>query len=158
MVSRKSCMQLNRLLAVAFSLAVQIELPPIAMATELRPMSGHSGAAISSICELTQRGKEASGAQVRVRAIFTSDLLERSVITDPKCPSVVVIPFDAEESKLDVESIRRFDVAVAGKLSDRAIRVFSVDVSGIYVWRGGEKPAGSIYIEKVWCFKRRNAD
>ncbi|MDY4282971.1 hypothetical protein [Xanthomonas sp. LF06-19] len=151
-------MQLNRLLALAFSLAVQIELSSIAVASKLEPLSGHSGDAISSICELTQRGKEAGGAQVRVRAIFTSDLLERSVITDPKCPSVVVIPFDAEESKLDVESIRRFDAAVAGKLSDHTIRVFSVDVSGTYVWRGDEQPAGALYIEKVWYFKRRKAD
>ncbi|MBB5877738.1 hypothetical protein [Xanthomonas sp. 3498] len=151
-------MQMNRLLTLAFSLAVQIELSSIAAASELEPLPGHSGVDISSICELAQRGKRISGAQVRVRAIFTSDLLERSVITDPKCPSVVVIPFDAEESKLDMESMQRFDAAVAGELSDHTIRVFSVDVSGTYVWRGDEQPAGAIYIEKVWCFKRRKAD
>jgi hypothetical protein len=113
-----------------------------------------AGLTVTSICKLSEGGRRLSGAHVRVTAIYSSDLLERSTITDDDCPSVILVPYDAPDAKLDSASMRRFNNALQGELSDRSLRKYLVDVSGKYVWRENEIPHGAIYIEKVWSFKR----
>lgn len=108
----------------------------------------------TSICDLAKQRGTANGMHVRVKALFSTDLLERSFITDPQCPEVVVAPFDAAKPELDTKSMKRFDRAVRGRLSDSSARVFSFNISGKYIWRMDETKSGAIYIEKVWSFKR----
>ena len=55
-------------------------------------------------------------------------------------------------------SVEKFDTALRGKLDDRELRVFAIDVSGVYRWKESDTPHGTVVIEKVWSFKRRHGD
>lgn len=110
-----------------------------------------------SICELAKLGKEMDGHPVRVSAIYVTDLMHSSVLKDRHCSMEGIAPLEADDGTQD-PSVDKFDTAMWGKLGDRKLRVFSVDVSGTYHWRGDETPHGALAIEKVWHFERRHGD
>lgn len=106
----------------------------------------------ATVCSLYSHAKELNGNLVRLSGIYTTDRFENTTITDSHCPNVWIAPYDA--TSVDSESLKRFNDAVAGELSDSSLRVFSAEFMGKYVWRPNEKPHGAIYIEKVLSFKR----
>lgn len=114
------------------------------------------GKRVTSICELQQHRDKSSGVRVRLTAIYSSDLLERSTLSDDRCPMVIMVPFDAPKRNQDLSSMRLFNKALeGGGISDRSLRIFEVDISGKYVWRKNEQIHGAIYIEKIWSFSKR---
>ena len=110
-----------------------------------------------SICELAKLGNDMDGHAVRVSAIYVTDLMHTSVLKDRHCSADGVAPVKAADGMQD-PSVEKFDTAMWGKLDDHELRVFAVDVSGTFHWRGDETPHGALAIEKVWHFKRHHGD
>lgn len=106
-----------------------------------------------TVCSLYDHAEQMSGNLVRLSGIYTTDQMENTTITDPHCPKVWILPYDAI-SNVDRDNLKRFDDAVAGKLSDSSLRVFAVTLLGKFVWRQNKNPHGTFYIQKVTQFKR----
>lgn len=106
-----------------------------------------------TVCSLYSHAEQVSGKQVRLSGIYTTDRIENTTITDQHCQKMWILPLDAA-SKVDSDSLKRFDDAVAGTLSDSSVRVFYIKVLGKFVWRENKKPHGAIYLEKVLHYKR----
>jgi hypothetical protein len=106
-----------------------------------------------TVCSLYGHGEQMSGNLVRLSGIYTTDRMENTTITDPHCSKVWILPYDAI-SNVDRDNLKRFDDAVAGKLSDSSLRVFAVTLLGKFVWRQNKNPHGAFYIQKVTQFKR----
>lgn len=110
----------------------------------------------TTLCELISHGQPLSGQRVRFTAIYLTDLMERTVLLDKRCPKVRLIPYDSIEHP--DPSVKRFDDAVRGRIDDLKLRQFVVDVSGRFTWHGHDEPYGSLEIQKVWSFKRIHVD
>lgn len=110
----------------------------------------------TSLCVLASHGQPLSGQRVRFTAIYLTDLLERTVLLDKRCPKVHLTPYDS--IKGPDPSVKRFDKAVRGRIDDPELRQFVVDVSGRFTWHGHDEPYGSLEIQKVWNFKRSHGD
>jgi hypothetical protein len=107
----------------------------------------------TSICSLVEKGLEMNNHSVRLKAIFFTDSLEYSNLSDTRCPNAVLIPYYTKSRRHD-SGLDAFDSAIDqnGGLPG-AVR-FSVDVSGTFVWHLEENPHGTIIIEKIWSFKQ----
>ena len=81
-----------------------------------------------SVCELAAAPSHYAGKVITLAATYRTDLRHFSGLTDRRCPTVVVAPYDVEGLKHP--SVSRFDRAVAGKLADHSARIFSVVVVG----------------------------
>jgi len=104
-----------------------------------------------SICELANAGEQMNGSHVRVSVVYLTDLLETSVLKDPRCPSVHVAP-NWKTSK--DPSLEMFDEALYARPDELKLTTYSIDVSGTFVWRASENPQGTLNFEKVWSFER----
>ena len=106
----------------------------------------------TSICELRRRHQEMDGKRVRVKAFFATDFQENSVVYDRACPSIAMA-FRSKEPK--DKSVEQFERALYERLSPFDMdRVFSLEVSGRFVWRPRGKPQGELMVDKVWRFER----
>lgn len=110
----------------------------------------------TTLCELVSHGQPLSGKRVRFTAIYLTDLLERTVLLDKRCPKVHLTPYDSIERP--DPSVKRFDDAVRGRIDDLELRQFVVDVSGRFTLHGHDEPIGSLEIQKVWSYKRIHGD
>lgn len=110
----------------------------------------------TNLCALASHGQPLSGQRVRFTAIYLTDLLERTVLLDKRCPKVHLTPYDPIESP--DRSVKRFDQAVRGRVDDLELRQFVVNLSGRFTWHGHDEPYGSLEIQKVWNFKRIHDD
>lgn len=106
-----------------------------------------------TVCSLYSHAEQMNGNRVRLSGVYTTDRIENTTITDPHCPKEWILSYDATTG-VDRGSLRRFDDAVAGKLSDSSLRVFAVTLLGKFVWRQNKNPHGAFYIQKVTQFKR----
>ena len=82
----------------------------LASATILRAKSGATMAPVieTNVCELVKRSKHFDKANVRVRAIIESDLIEHTDIVDNECPARGIslwIPHELDDSA-DVRALR----------------------------------------------------
>lgn len=110
----------------------------------------------TTVCQLADAGKRMHGQKVRLKAVLISDLMHSSVLKDRDCPTRNVTPFS---DKPDGDtSIEAFDDAIRGSLDDYELRVFAVDVSGIFRWSEEGQPHGELVLEKVWSYKRHHGD
>jgi hypothetical protein len=107
----------------------------------------------SSICFIHNNHSKMNGKIVYISAIYTTDLIENSTLTGFNCKNVKFAPYDAE-TNVNKESMKNFDVAVRGDLSDSSLRVFYVRLIGKYIWEPHVKPNDRIYIMEVKYFKR----
>lgn len=110
----------------------------------------------TTLCELVSHGQPFSGRRVRFTAIYMSDLRERTVLLDRRCPRVHLGPYETTEAP--DPSIKRFDDALRGRLGDLELRQFAVDVSGRFTWHGHNEPYGSLEIQKVSSYRRIHGD
>jgi hypothetical protein len=129
--------------------AIGVLLATTAMADERGPLR-------TSVCRLANASKDMDGYRVRLTAIYVSDLQHTSVLKDRRCAKRSLAPFAADGSA--DPSVEEFDSALWGELSDREVRVFVVDVTGVYRWRDGDRPHGVLLIERVWSFRRWHGD
>lgn len=120
------------------------------------PTTGFAQEAHTTLCDLAEHGQSFSGQQVRLTVIYMSDLQERSLLLDRRCPMVRLAPYDSTETP--DPSVKSFDEALRGRLDDLELRQFVVDVSGRFTWHGHGEPYGSLEIQKVWSFKRIHGD
>lgn len=72
----------------------------------------------TSICELVSRGAAADGEDVRLTAILSTDGIESSNLTDPKCPGVSIAPYFADRKNLDSTSMNRLKDELWGELGE----------------------------------------
>jgi hypothetical protein len=121
------------------------------LATSSASGQSQGGVEQVSICELAKAGEQMNGRHVRLTAIYLTDLFEISVLKDRRCTSEYVAPNwkSSQDPSLDA-----FDKALYTRPDDPKLTTFSIDVSGIFVWRANENPQGSLIFEKVWSFKR----
>jgi hypothetical protein len=111
----------------------------------------------TSVCELAKAGDRMNGHQVRLVAVYTTDLLEHSSLDDRRCPKQYLEPdwTMLQKNARHDPSLNAFDKALYGRAPDyRELTQFSIDVSGKFVWEAGDKPHGTLIFEKIWSFKR----
>jgi hypothetical protein len=103
-----------------------------------------------SICEIAQYGHRETGNILRLHAVYVSDLVERTVLTDPQCPSTSVEVVLSTKSRPH-ESVEEFERAVRGDVvHDRAPREFYIDASVIYRWN--KAAPSQVELMRVWNF------
>lgn len=112
---------------------------------------------ITPICSLVGADAPTNGTKVRVSALFLTDYLERSSITDPACPSVrLAIYADPAATKEEVDRYQRLVVTSTMRdyIEDRRTGVYAIDVTGRLVYRKNEQLHAAIYADHVWSFRR----
>lgn len=120
------------------------------------PSIGFAQETRTTLCDLAKHGQSFGGQRVRLTVIYMSDLQERSVLLDRRCPKVRLGPYEPDEAP--DPSVARFDDALRGRIGDLELRQFVVDVSGRFTWHGHDEPYGALEIQKVWSFKRIHGD
>lgn len=128
---------------------------PITACTWSHPLAITSLAPKVTVCDLYKNAKAMSGRSVRLVAIYTTDRVENSTLTDSHCSKIWITPYDAT-TNVDRRSLRKFDDAVQGNLSDSGLRVLYVDLIGKYILNSKKSQYGEFYIEKVIQFERLN--
>jgi hypothetical protein len=106
----------------------------------------------ATLCSLVKGGIQMNERQVRMTVIYSTDLLEHTTITDPRCPRSYAVPYDDQNHPED-PSLASFNRAVEGQYDDLSERKFLIDVTGIFMWRTSETPHGAIVFRKIWSFK-----
>jgi hypothetical protein len=110
----------------------------------------------TSICKLQVAGEKLNGRDVRITAVFLSDLFEHSTLVDRRCPQLSFDPIQTKKPR--DPSLEAFDKALAPDSFPPRIVRFIIDVSGKFVWNAkGNRPGGVIF-EKIWEFKRVRGD
>ena len=112
---------------------------------------GAATAAPVTVCELTNSPKSFDGKDVTVSAVYMTDMLERSLLADSRCPGVTLAPYDSVSPHPD-PSNERFNAAVTSNVLDRKLRVFKVVVFGRFNWNASAKQ-GRLTFERVLQFK-----
>lgn len=111
----------------------------------------------TSVCQIANYGPNQDGNRVRFRAVYISDVVERTVLKDVKCPNSWV-GLGEQQNGIDDKSVTELEDAVRGDVvNDLELRQFVVELSGVYKWTG-QMGHGVITITKVWNFKRINGD
>ncbi len=111
----------------------------------------------TSVCKLSALGPVKSGIRVRVRAIYISDIVERTTLKDSDCPDVWADLAERRPPNED-QSVAKFEDAVRGDVvNDAELRQFILDVSGVYTRRSNQSQ-GTIAITNVWSFERIHGD
>lgn len=110
-----------------------------------------------SVCSLVGHDTPPNETEVRISAFFLTDYLERSVITDPACPSVRLALY-ADPAAKEEEADRYQRLVVKSTMRDdienRGTGVYAIDITGHFVYRKNERPQIAIYADHVWSFKR----
>jgi hypothetical protein len=106
-----------------------------------------------SICALQQRGKAADGLRVRLKAVFETDALEHSSLSDPKCPGVVMdLPYPAKRPWH--KSVDDFQKRLSSALTDPKLGNYSIDISAEFrrksVGVSEERRSGVLVVNHVW--------
>lgn len=120
------------------------------------PSTGSAQEVRTTLCNLAKHGQPFSGQRVRLTVIYMSDLQERSVLLDRRCPKVRLGPYESAEPP--DPSVARFDDALRGRIGDLELRQFVVEVSGRFTWHGHDEPYGALEIQKVWSYMRIHGD
>jgi hypothetical protein len=110
----------------------------------------------TDVCSLSKAGKQMHGQRVRLKAVLVSDLMHSTLLKDRNCPAQNVAPFDAEHGA--DASVAAFQDVLRGNLDDFELRVFAIDVSGVFRWNEAGRPQGELVMEKVWNFERHHGD
>ena len=85
--------------AALVAISVAIPVPAIAQDSNASPITVLS----ASICELVAQPQRFNGEIVRVRAQYESDGIHLSVLVDPRCAGVGVVPQGHTGSAVDAE-------------------------------------------------------
>jgi hypothetical protein len=120
---------------------------------------------VYSICDLAANAKSLQNTEVRVKAIYMTDQLEFSGLTDPTCPGLVMdLSFDTASLRKKQRSVKAFDLAIQGDASDLRLRKFEVEFTGTFRWdfdtkarethNGLETPRGNFDLKRIWTFAR----
>ena len=121
------------------------------------PSIGSAQEVRATLCDLVKHGKTFHGQRVRLTVVYISDLMERSLLLDRRCPKFRLGPYESAEPP--DPSVERFDEALRGRLGDlKDKHQFVVDVSGRFTWNGHDEPYGALEIEKVWSYSRIHGD
>ena len=117
-----------------------------------------------SICDLAAAAKDLDGTSVRVKAVFETDQLEFSGLSDSRCPGVHMSLEFAVDSAHRHRSITNFERAVFGDIGDLRLRRLEVEFSGTFHWdampgerpqhNGLDEPRGAISMTRVWTYAR----
>lgn len=118
----------------------------------------HRNVQVVPFCSLVGPNAPASGTEVRISTFFTTDYMERSRLADPACLSAHVdLQFDKKatgpqgsDAYDELESVILHDLA-----TDHRTGVYSIALTGRFVYRKNEQPHAAIYGDQVWSFKRR---
>lgn len=111
----------------------------------------------ATICGLAGSVARTAGQSVRLRAIYVADLKHGALLKDRQCKSVSVTVIDADGQPVD-SSVKKFDEAVWGEVDDLRLRIFRVDVSGVFVAQRSDASLGTFTIQRVWDYKRLQGD
>jgi hypothetical protein len=128
------------------------------------PLCAAANDRVRSVCDLARDAPVLNGQSVRVLAVYETDLLEFSGLSDANCPGVVM---DLDEPRAPLKrhrSIEAFDRAVTGEVTDVRLRRFEIEFTGTFHWdsssgprelqNGLEAPRGSIEVRRIWTFAR----
>jgi hypothetical protein len=117
-----------------------------------------------SICDLARDASLLNNTTVRVKAVFETDLLEMSGLSDARCPGVHMALEDPPASVKKHRSLEAFDKAVYGDVRDLRLRRFEIEFTGTFRWdatpgprevaNGLEKPRGSLKMRRIWTYAR----
>ena len=88
-----------------------------------------------SLCTLVADRK--SIKNVKIRAMFDTDLFEHSAFYDPYCQW---LPVDLFEKSPNTANARIFSRSVQGHIDDLSMRRFQLDVTGDFKWRDNARP------------------
>jgi hypothetical protein len=111
----------------------------------------------TSVCQIATYGKKQDGERVRLRAVYISDIVERTMLKDKGCPNLWLGLAEGEIGA-DDKSVVALEEAVRGDIvNDAELRQFVVDISALYRSKGtGDRAL--LYITKVWSFRRIHGD
>jgi hypothetical protein len=100
---------------------------------------------------LARDNAQMHGRQVRLTAIYSTDLSEHSSLNDRHCPNSYLEPnWDASRDA----SVGLFDEALYAHPNDPEPIRYRIDVSGQFWWHSGARPYGELIFGKVWSFER----
>jgi hypothetical protein len=109
----------------------------------------------TSLCELAKAGEHMNGRRIRLTAVYLTDLLDRSVLKDRRCPE----QYFALDWKAPLDpSLDAFEKAVYAGANDKELTQFVIEVSGEVLWQANENPRGTLIAKKIWRFKRVHGD
>jgi hypothetical protein len=129
-------------------------MPKVLAILLLATLSSHAPAAVpTTVCKIATSPALYAGKEITLSTTFITDLLESSSLIDSRCPGVVIAPYDTDGEKHP--SVRAFDVAVSGKLTDHRSRVFSVVAVGRFDLDRSER-VGRFTIRRIVSFKRKS--
>jgi len=128
----------------------------------------HEGETVTSLCELVSNAEKMNGREVRLTAVYYSDLHHFSFLRDEECLATVVDDGTNYEETADA-SVIAFSEAVSSSFPLPPPSGFQVDVSGRFVWDPNweppallsavmkPQPQGRLEIVKVWSFRSLSA-
>jgi len=104
-----------------------------------------------SLCEVAEYNSNNNGKLVHLRAIYVRDLYHGAFLKDNSCPMAYVnVSIYKQDASAD-ENLGRFEEATWGDVFNLRLRVFVVDISGIYWW---SEEDGNIIVKKVWYYEK----
>lgn len=111
----------------------------------------------TSVCQIAAHGLKRDGNILRLRAVYISDIVERTMLKDVDCPNEW-LGLAVGDNGVDDKSVAELEDAVLGDvINDTELRQFVVDISALYRSKG-TNGQGLLYITKVWSFKRIHGD
>lgn len=124
----------------------------------------HSGAVpqvssrieLHSMCDLVALGRDSDIRDVRISATYVSDPMHGAKLVDATCNSVILSPIIAPRSAEGRASWDRFNRAVVANSANHSLRVFDINVSGIFIRRVTTRDSGVLVIDRIWSFKKHD--
>lgn len=140
-------------LIVLLALGLEGCSPFVRSDTSLR----HDYARVVSICSLAGRDASSVGSEIRVRAYYITDYMERSRLADPACKSAHVemhfaplaIGSHGKPARKDLETIILRDL-----VENNRTGVYIISFDGHFKHENNKRTHVVIYIDRVWSFKR----
>jgi hypothetical protein len=83
--------------------------------------------------------------------------MERSRLSDPACPSVLVsVSFESATIGVNNEDARKYMTKMIqiDEIEDHLTGVYEINFTGTFVYTENKRPHVSIYAHHVWSFKR----
>jgi len=107
----------------------------------------------ASICDLAAHHRQWSGRQVRLKAVFISDLSHVTTLKDESCPQVHV-DFLVSPAPMQDGNIEEFQDAVSGDFRDLSLRVYAVELIGVFSWLPRQQSPARLLVEKIIEFHK----
>jgi hypothetical protein len=149
---RKTARGLQEMKKIQLFFAVSTMLP---LMSSCASMARSGGLFRTTLCELVASDSNSDGSRVRISAIFQTDGIESSVLSDPACPGSSMALSSENAPGADEESIDSFDQLISSNpLSGSGYRKVKLDVTGVLSRRTDGMPSVVLHMEKVWSAKR----